>query len=567
MSGYVLVIADESRLHPIISLFHDQETRRTPLPGDLTLLHVSDSAAVRATSIFQGYAIDHDQETMVFAGSDDDHLPDPARPVEGSYFTARITDSHIRCGADSYGFVPMVWFSEAGITAVSDSYLSLIAIRRALGLPRTPHVETIRGRMWLNSMSMQQLGRETYCAEIRCATPGTELRFDLRSGTLEELPCDLRAFYTGAFESHAEAIAESTTRMVRTFKTYAEAGGLVTLGMSGGTDSRVCLAAALAADIGDALHISCTNNATRAHDVKDYAVAVALSEEFSFPLNRSNSLINGTLRENDVLAGWAATSMGVYDALYSPAKFRRRKVPVFAVGGQGAEISKGNFGWRQLSSITMPPESLDQCHRVLEAIGIGRDDRWGSEWHYIAFRNALHGGRGILSSDYIARPAAQIPLIGLSRSPLNELPAPRKNAPSVIVDTLIKLNPELALRPFDNPQKDISHAYATERLERLGGPLEVDSLTAYRTFGTPVPPWGMLSSQLELAREAGFTGSLDARTLVPLIEAPMEEFSTLISDDVRERILGLSPTSVARVPASSREGGALGKLLALTTLL
>src|SRR5699024_1310341 len=127
----------------------------------------------------------------------------------------------------------------------------------------------------------------------------------------------------------------------------------------------------------------------------------------------------------------------------------------------------------------MPREALDQAGRSIQKIGIPANHEGGSEWHYIAFRNALHGGRATLSSDYVARRAAQIPLIGLSRSPLNDLPAPRKAAPSVVLDSLIVLNPDMALSPFDDPRKNVSSEYVNQRLARLGGPLAAEGITPY----------------------------------------------------------------------------------------
>lgn len=563
MSGYILVIGSADPTEKLRKIFADDETKTLSLPGSgSALTYVSNSACTREASIFQGYGIDHQRERMIFAGAESADLPDPLAPVEGSYFTAQFDDRTLRCGADVYGFVPMMWFTAPGITAVSDSYLSLIALRRAYGLPCTPDVETIRGRMWLNSMSLQQLGTETYCEEISYCTPGTSLTIDHHSNEVMERRLNIPAFYSDAFIDHADAVTRSATRMVRTFKTYASTGGLVTLGLSGGTDSRLCLAAALSADIGDSLHVACTNNQT-----PDYSVACRLSDELAFPLNRPNPHVQGRLVQNDLAAGWAARCMGLYDALYMPKAFRERDRAVFSVGGQGAEVAKGNFGWRRIGDIMMPLESLAQCRRGLEAIGVDPDDRWGSEWHYIAFRNAIHGGRAVLSSDYVARPAAQIPLIGLSRSTFNDLPAPRKNAPSVVLDVLIKLNPQLATRPFDESRKNVSEAYVSERLRRLGGELHATELQPYATVGEAWPATGPLKTQVEIARSEGFTGSLNPASLVPAGERPLDHFDELVPPEIRGRLARVPPASTTRFSAASREAGALGKVLALTTVM
>ena len=561
MSGYVLVTTPTEHVPRLRGLFRDEETTVLPLPQGRSLVYVSNSATVTSTAIFQGYSIDHEAETMAFVGADEEHLPHPSRPLEGSYFTARLDDCGVECGADLFGFVAMAWFSDPLVSAISDSYLSLIAIRRALGLPCRPHEETIRGRMWLNSMGLQQLGRETYGAGVRFATPGTRLRFEHKSGMLSETPLDLVGRYTGVFDTHAEAVTVSAQRMVRTIMTYAAAGGLVSLGLSGGTDSRLCLAATLAADIGDQLHIASTKNASA-----DYAVASELGSTFGFEVNAPSRHIQGRLRQNDLAQGWAASSLGLYDALYMPRAFRERDVPVFTVGGQGAEVSKGNYGWRPLARITMPPDALRQARSGLAAIGVSTGDRWESEWHYLGFRNPLHSGRANLSSDYVARPAAQVPPVGLSRSDVNELPAPGHGAPNVILDAIIKINPKLALHPFDSASKNVSSQFVAERLDSVGGPLEIGRLSPYMIAGSPQPAHGVTGSQLDIARGRGFTGDLTPRSLLPLAGAMIEQFAELVPADVRQRLDELDPASTVRLPAAAREAGAIGTLLALTTV-
>lgn len=561
MSGYVLVTTPTEHLPRLRGLFRDEETTILPLPQGRSLVYVSNSANVTGSAIFQGYSIDHEAETMVFAGAGDEHLPHPSRPLEGSYFAARLEAAGLECGADLFGFVTMAWFSDPMVSAISDSYLSLIALRRAFGLPCRPHEETIRGRMWLNSMGLQQLGRETYCAGVRYATPGTRLRFDHETGLLSETPLDLVDRYTGVFDTHAEAVTVSAHRMVRTIMTYAAAGGLVALGLSGGTDSRLCLAATLAADIGDQLHTASTKNRSA-----DYAVASDLGATFGFEVNAPSGHIQGRLRQNDLAQGWAASSLGLYDALYMPRAFRERDVPVFSVGGQGAEVSKGNYGWRPLAQITMPPDGLQQSRAGLAAIGVPGGDRWESEWHYLGFRNPLHSGRANLSSDYVARPAAQVPLVGLSRSDVNELPAPGKGAPNVILDAIIKVSPQLALHPFDSESKNVSPEFVAERLHSVGGPLETGRLSPYTIAGSPQPARGVTGSQLDIARKMGFTGDLTPRALLPMAGAMAERFAELVPADVRQRLGELDPASNVRLPAASREAGAIGTLLALTTV-
>lgn len=228
--------------------------------------------------LFQGYAIDHEKQQLVFPGALPNQIPSPTSPVDGSYFTALIGRDAVSFGADLNGYVPMCWFSTPEILAISDSFLTLIQLRRDLGLSCTIDTDVIAGRMWLNSISFQQLGTETYCREIAICTPGSSLTFSLEHNTVVETPANLVEAYKGSFSSHADAIHQAAARMIGVFRGYAETGGTVNLGLSGGTDSRVCLAAALAADIGDTLHVGSKDNGRL-----DFPIAVELSERFEFP--------------------------------------------------------------------------------------------------------------------------------------------------------------------------------------------------------------------------------------------------------------------------------------------
>ena len=64
----------------------------------------------------------------------------------------------------------------------------------------------------------------------------------------------------------------------------------------------------------------------------------------------------------------------------------------------------------------------------------------------------------------------------------------------------------------------------------------------------------------------GFTGDLTPRALLPMAGAMAERFGELVPADVRRRLAELDPASTVRLPAASREAGAIGTLLALTTV-
>ncbi|MSS84959.1 hypothetical protein FYJ24_09325 [Actinomycetaceae bacterium WB03_NA08] len=561
MSGYIAVVAPEDIADRLEELFLREETDVVGLSGERRLFYVSNSAHRGDQTWFQGFATDHEKELMVFASAPDRFVPDPSSPVEGSYFSLHLSDEKVRFGADLYGFVPMLWFSEKGVSAVSDSYLSLIAIREQLGMSNTVDEESVRGRMWLNSMSYQQIGRETYCREIRYATPGTELSLDLKTGVFEEKALNLQNFYAGRITDHGSAISEAAARMVRMFKTYPLTGAKMTLALSGGQDSRVCLAAALVAGTSESINIICSNPGS-----PDYLIAQRLGEQFNFGLNRHTS-DEGAPERVDTTAAWAATSLGIYDALYMPGAFPVIEHPSFTIGGHGAGSSKGAYGWRGLSDIEMPPSALRQARRALCSIGVDPNDQWGSEWHYLAFRNAIHGGRATLSSDYVARPTAQIPLIGLSRSSKNQLVAPKPGRPSVILDTLIALRPDMAKIPFDTPVKSPRPRFVDQRREALSERLiDFADLPPYRVVGSLYPSKGFLTTQINFAKSRGLSGGISFANLSPMALESLTRFSDLVSPDVKTTVDTLNFNDTRRIAASSREAASVGKLLSLGTV-
>lgn len=215
----------------------------------------------------------------------------------------------------------------------------------------------------------------------------------------------------------------------------------------------------------------------------------------------------------------------------------------------------------------MPREGKNQAGRGLESIGIDPKDKWSGEWHYLAFRNAIHGGRATQGTDYVCRPIAQVPLIGLSRSTANEFPAPKKSDPSLVLDTLIILNPSLAAHRFDDPKKDIERREIDLRLKRLGGELDTGRIEAYAIRGTATPSDGSCETHLEIARTFGFTGGMSPQKLLPKALDVAGRAKELVPASVQSYLDSISPGDKKPVVAARRESATLGKLLGIGTVL
>lgn len=560
MSGYFAALISDRNFSRLRSLFVPDEVVSMKVGPDKTFMFVSNSCVQRDGFVFQGFAIDHRRQVMFFDPEDGRDCPDPSSPLDGSYLVARVESDFIRIGADQNGYIPLLRTSGPAFSAVSDSFSTLVAARRRLGLACNINYETVRGRMFSNAIAYQQFGTESFCHEIEFETPCTEISISVADYGLRSKPKNLVDFYSGEVQSHAQAISLSATRMASTVATYASAGAIISLGLSAGHDSRACLAAILASDVQGSLIVGSSRRAE-----KEFSVVKQLCETLGLPLNENSLLPPSSSRPVDALALWGASTLGIYDPLYTRRTIRNFDSPLFSVGGHGAGASKGAYGWRSLSQIGVPPEAKAQSLRALERIGLDGDHQWGSEWQFLTFRNAIHGGRAIQSSDYVARPLSQTPLVGLSRSSFNQFPASRSSS-NVITDVMIKLDPRLACLPFDSAQKTLSQTYVRERLDSLGGKIDPEEIAPYRIAGVARKGRGYSRSFMKVARSLGISGLPNGLTLSPIVREAAQKIPDEISLDIAEAIDAIDADQTDILYPSSRESAAAGKLMAINLL-
>lgn len=450
---------------------------------------------------------------------------------------------------------------------MSDSVLVLTALRRQLGLPNRANIDASLSRAWVHGLSSQLLGTGTLIDGISYAPPGSRIHVDIfgtqpilrvERGLAEEL------FLTDVTD-YKYTLVESAQRVASVISALAQLPDTsTTISLSGGTDSRVCLAGALSHANRDKLFF--VTNSSHPHD---YPAVKGLSDRCGFDF-RHPPKQKTMVRE--MVPGWFLSCAGIYDPLQSVGPIRA--AINFMIGGHGAEVYKGNFGWRPLSAITpakvghvsairkskfmtkvsiwarvrdilssglgacrfsgFPKVAADiseaaykEASQGLGAVGIDPEDRWATEWHYLFYRNAIHAGRSSMRSLLGVSPLLQRELVGLSRSSLNAYPAPKKNAPSIVTDMLIALNPELALMPFDNLLKNMDSAYIEERSGFLG---RVTDIKPYIVVGHPCAVnSGVPKFFLKLAADRGFQGAFTQDTIRKLVRQGYEA----IPDEVR----------------------------------
>ncbi len=295
---------------------------------------------------------------------------------------------------------------------------------------------------------------------------------------------------TNEIDSYVDEIKLSMKRISSVFHTLSNLSiNSVRVGMSGGFDSRVILAALLnSTNASKNAIFNCTNKSD--HNNLDYQVVTELSQAFSFPLGLRDKTVLKSVKGKSVnpVKLWILSNAGTYDSLYT-ANYSTKQGPIFQSGGFGAEAYKGMYGWRPLKRIANHIKDQEaaeafrtQTEKGISLLGIDKNESTGSEWHYLGYRNALHAGRSTMTSMFGLRPLMQHRLVALSRSNKNPLQAKDNKNLNMLSDMLIYAHPELAKFRFDKPEKNLDHIYVDERSKFLGS-LTQNDLDEYAIHG------------------------------------------------------------------------------------
>ena len=499
---------------------------RGPLTGGWELTWVARQGrcdvAQEQGSIFTGFAYDDDRQELYFGaggwaarGADwnEEDLP-------GCHVSMTWDEDRVEVTTDLYRSMPLFLTTEPGLVLVSDSAYLLLQLRRRLGLRCSPDDVVAGSLRWGNAMSAQLMGSRTLVREISYVPVGQRLRLGLRDprASAQVLVRPLRDVFFWDGSSYRESIHSAATRVASIIQTVASLGPeAARLSLSGGKDSRICLAAALLSPVARAsARFSCTN--TSPQHQRDAEVVGLLSQEFDFPLGARDATIR---REAEI---WRVRDpMGLWyldNALaYYPVKLQAyglRAKGKFAIAGYGSELYKGNYGLRSVPQIvasiskTLPDAAADVdavCSEFLTMAGIDRDDPLSAEWHYLAMRNALHGGRFVPVSKFGIRPLQQRDLVGLSKLPTADYPEGMIGPKGITEDLIVTLGPEMAARPFDRPDKDRDPDWIMSRLKLLGGPLSPADISTYAVRGDPQTvadgPVALLADLADVGRDRG----------------------------------------------------------------
>jgi hypothetical protein len=381
---------------------------------------------------------------------------------------------------------------------VSDSPSILVGLRRRLGLPVTVDRTVVGSLRWRNVMAAQLMGTRTLVEQVEYVAVGRRVEVDLRAPgpRARVVVRDLREVFAWDGGDYGATVRRAAVRIASLVHTIAGLGPeAARLSLSGGGDSRICLAAALLSPVArESARFTCVD--TLPQHARDAEVVRALSAEFGFPLGPrqpDESRQAQLWRHPDATGLWFLDNALAYYPVRIQA-FGLRARGRFAITGVGSELYKGNYGLRTIARIVdsiaaSAPEvaaDVDEvCTGWLAHSGVQRDTPLSAEWHYLCMRNAIHGGRSVPASKLGIRPIQQRTLVGLSKLPQLQRPPGMTGPGSISEDLLAALGPALSARPFDRPEKDHDASWVRERLAVLGGPVVPAEVAPYRVLGDP----------------------------------------------------------------------------------
>ncbi len=414
------------------------------------------------SGFFKGYYVNHEDKYVGFtqkANIDEEYY-------EGCFINIEeklgIEGSNIKINADVFGIMPLLYSRHEDFAIVSDSLYFIKKIRESLSYGLSLDYENYIARTYTNALTSHPLSSSTIAQEIKYGLPGTKIEILLGN------KLGFNVIHEGAKNIFK---LENTSYVDSIKKASHQLGGLVggileskvmpcNFDLSGGLDSRLALAGASPFFGDESLRVG-----SRKANVTDYKVAKNICDSLGIPLNVQEGYKSRRINPGSI---WLASNAGFYDTLYASRSQRLSKFK-FNAGGHGAEVFKGAFGWRKVSTIGKGYENQEifrlltnEMEKGLEEFGIDPKDEIGSEWHFLAFRNAIHSSRGTQVSTFYLRPLLMKTLVHNMK--VNTSKNSFKSNP--VSDMLIYINPELAKFPFDDKRKNVNQG-DIERIELL----------------------------------------------------------------------------------------------------
>lgn len=536
-----------------------------------------------SSTFFKGSAVDHEDGSVIFGlqgwlDYQETLTGSTYRNLEGQFLHVDWSGRSARFQRDVFGMLPLLYTRGSGYVAVSDSMLALADLRQHMGDLITPNEEVLLARSVFSVLGGQQLSPETIVEQIQFVPARQSLDVaivaDPRATTSGRALDGLQLQEDETYRDGIRTGATNVARLMATLSKLKPWSPVVSL--SGGYDSRLCLAGAVASGVEKDLVYN-TKNSLPVH-AADFEVASLLADRWQFSLSKPTTG-NPLRRERKVDCSpfllWAMSDLGIYDYV-TRSLSSREPYRWMGVTGLGGEVLRGNYGWKSwtdaVAGINAEPlissALVTQGRKGLEAVGVDPDARTASELHYLNYRHALHAGQHLPLHMLGFAPLLQSNLTALAYSRVNEFPMPAYEGVGMVNDMTIVLHPEMAGMPYDTPAKSLSEDFIQDRLLRLGGPIDASHLAEYVIHGSPDdvaagPPKFLISLAekrgLDLPQTAETFLDLGAKGLEILSGEPLRSIYSAVNDNARWRLIAknMPPIGAGETP---------GKLVAVQAL-
>ena len=499
----------------------------------------------------------------------------------GEFISAHWDHEGVLIQRDFFTSVSLAWTQIDDVFATSDSILVLASLRKALGATNTFDSDIALARCPFSSFTEQQMEPRTLIKEINFVPAAQGLRYSFESA-------EAALFGSKIAESNVVEVANpSADYAVEIRKAAIWAASLVkglgelthskiSLSLSGGYDSRVVLAALSAAGLLESANIS-----TRAEgrgDPLDFAAVTKLGIEFNIPVQFVVAPNPETaVGQPKPLQLWGSTLLGAYDR-FSPNRVRPGNLNGrISLTGMGAEILKGNWGfrtWEQICKEIELPAMYQEAFKAaglrgMQSLGADPATKDSSEWYYIGFRNGIHATAGHISNHLTAiTPLHQRRFVALAHKSAGTLEGFPVDPPMRIADLNILLDPQIAQADYDRKERNLKRSFVNQRLEFLGGAIDVGEITTAQIYGDPSDvPGGSSQLSLNIAKHYGLDLDANGESIMNFIDSHIHEIQGENLDEPLHRVRAKAHHHLiveGRNPFSNTS--AAGKLLSFITL-
>lgn len=487
MSNYLIASIPKncsyrSKMLEFTKFFVDEVS--TFLYGDLEFFVFSKYSGEAYGNYLKGIAINHEKERILFHDGFNllNEYTEELKAAEGCFITIVKNHEDLNIFSDKFGVMPKLYtkFSQGG-GAVSDSIFLLLKLRHFLNETCDINENNFISRSWFNAITYQQINTETICNQVRYLPTNGLIKFRKHSYDMEVVDADLNYLIDNQSMSYKEGIKAAAHQICGVLSGISKVPGAIqNLSASGGLDSRVLMCAfsyIKKRGYEGSFRVGCRDNGSG-----DFELASNVVEKIKLPFNYHDGVPRDRKRV-DKLTEWLSFCCGIYDPLYTAGSYVESD-SVLHLGGHGGGLFKGAYGWREIDSIgkSILDDNLYEKFNAslkqgVKSLGLDEYSSIASEFHYLGYRNALHGGRILQSTVLGVRPLVNEKLTLLAHSYFKG-----KDPYQISHDLAILLDSDIAVMPYDHPSKGIIEETLQERKDFFGPLAEI---APYSVLGHP----------------------------------------------------------------------------------